>query len=226
MAEKLYLPGYGSTARGTRTVAMQLSEHFDEDVHGIPLRESLRKPQAFFNGKEVYTMSGGMSALEGSTPESILAIAPPVPQNALVLAKRAKAISAKMGLSADTEAYGDSWREEIAPHMVQSLKLLWRLSGFNSLESAMLHHERGTDVTLAYMSDDGLFTLDKGTVYEQIELAQAAGIRVVSAEGKHNDFTHRPVELLREIAVASSVVFEPKREPFYVLHPGYIPAVA
>lgn len=208
MAEILLTAGFASTKRQVDRTAQALSEHYNKDVEGITYTDALRKTGAFFSGRElVVTHSGGIDALDRSSvkAERVISIAPPVPHTITGLVTRG---FKKMRQCED--AFGGTFKQsslyEGLSHSMRSMQQIRNLSNVNGFEIAHDLAKRGTDMTLALMSDDGLFDYQSHEAQEAWFDATsphvANKVKVTEVAGDHIRFTNDPVKVLGEIAAA------------------------
>ncbi|HSW77656.1 MAG TPA: hypothetical protein VLG36_02560 [Candidatus Chromulinivoraceae bacterium] len=108
MAHKVLVGGFASGPRQMEKVAQSLAAHYDEDVEAIPFREAMTdaaRLERMTRQADVITHSAGMVALKDMSPDSITAIAPPVPVWAPLLALRGIASTTELALHSVVPGY-------------------------------------------------------------------------------------------------------------------------
>jgi len=199
MAHNVIVGGFASGSKQVEKVARSLAAYHDDDFEGISFREAMTdrdKLDRMTRGAHVVTHSAGMVAMKDMQPDSIDAIAPPVPVWAPLLA--AKAITSTLELAAgncipwheDDEVEGclRNGAEELCMHLHGNMKWLDRISAFNALRAGVAAHETGIEVGVAFMSGDILFQPHQ----KQVAWARKAGLYVVSVAGSHEEFIRHP----------------------------------
>lgn len=206
MPEKILVGGFASEKQQIDRICTTLSGYYDEDVVGMNFREARQNPRRladFISKKDVITHSAGFVALQnvlnewGMLPNSITAIAPPIPERIRHLLWR----GFTMGASAKALPDGVSGRssalkDELLLHARTHFGALPLISRFNAFDAAGWDDDHGIDTTIAVMSRDDLFPLQS----DNLASASGVGRHVVRIMGDHFRFSHEPVQVLGEIA--------------------------
>ena len=205
MAEKLVIGGFASTKKQIQTVATTLSEHLGVDVEGLNFREARAKHRAFFDGRSIITHSGGMLPISGSEPDTVIAVAPPVPESVSKLLWRGWLMGRKLNhLELAVKKYCDTSQYEALRHPKTHFGCLPEISHFNAFTSAQQLAARGVKTTIALMRKDGIFHYPDQSIERQ-----EGNYKAVVIDGEHVDFTHRPIETLGAISLAQEVYLSP-----------------
>jgi hypothetical protein len=203
MAHKVLVGGFASGKRQMEKVARSLAVHYDEDVEAISFREAMTETQRLermTRHADVITHSAGMVAIKGMNPESIVAIAPPVPVWAPFLAARAIASTTELALHSilplvppdEVDSCLRDGTAELALHLEGNLRWMGRIAFFDALRASKEARAAGIVTGLALMSHDRLFQSHPNKVEE----TRKAGVNVVIVPGAHEDFIKRPRHVL------------------------------
>lgn len=214
MTEIVVAGGFGSGRNQMNHVAESIGTAFGEKATGKSYSDAESDLESFahtIDASHAYSHSGGFlliyrSIVLGARPKEVTAIAAPVPEQIKRLMVRGAFIGVGFGqkIVDELEQKFEDPRELVRHPFVNFAKRLPELSRFDSLAAAADIADRGIPVTLAYMKQDGLFRLDTEDVTAGVEKARSFGACVVSIEGKHCEFTHRPLDVLGRIASAST----------------------
>jgi hypothetical protein len=202
MAHNVVIGGFASGKKQVEKVARSLSVYHDADFEGISFREAMTdrdKLDRMTRGAHVITHSAGMAAMKDMRPDSIDAIAPPVPVWAPILA--AKAITSTLELAAgncipwrETDEIDSCLRngtEELCMHLHGNMRWLGQISTFNALRAGVAAKEAGITAGVAFMSGDMLFQPNQ----KQVVWARKAGLYVVTVAGGHEEFIRHPTRV-------------------------------
>lgn len=221
MSHNLLVGGFASSERQTKRVADVLAARQDEEFAAISFREAMsdrERLERMARGADVVTHSAGMLAIRGTRPESITAIAPPVPVWAPLLAARAIASGLEFAAT-DTRRCTDDKEVtkciedaavELALHLPDNLRWLWDIATFDVLKAGIAAQEEGISAGIAFMTKDKLFQPSA----HRLQWARRLGLKVVSVSGTHEDFLQRPGSILNEYEVGVIPLVEPKTEGF------------
>jgi hypothetical protein len=199
MAHNVVVGGFASGRKQVEKLANSLAAYHDEDFEGISFREAMDDQGRLDNmtrGAHVVTHSAGMVALRDMRPNSIDAIAPPVPVWAPLLAAKAIASTAELaGLSVlpwqeadEVDGCLRNGTEELCFHLQGNLQWLGRIAAFDALTRGLAAKEAGIEVGVAFMSSDRLFQPSQ----RRIARARQSGLYVVRVPGGHEEFIRRP----------------------------------
>jgi hypothetical protein len=207
MNEKIVIGGFASDTHQIQTVCKKLSEYYDEDVAGMNFREARQNQSRLahlIKNREVITHSAGFVALQAALsewqaePESIVAVAPPVPERIRRLVWRGFLIGAQ-GVINERGDPDHSLREELIRHARDNFGALPLISRFNAFDAAFLDATHGIPTTVATMKQDRLFPERLYLIDEMMNRARKIGTKVIGLTGDHLRFTHEPVEVMAEI---------------------------
>ncbi len=206
-AEVILTAGFASTKHQVERTSKRLSEYLDKDVEGINYTDALAKNRAFFDGRDfIITHSGGINALDrpGIRADQIIAIAPPVPQSMTELIVRG--FHKLRQCEGQFEAgFRQSSAYEGCRHLARSVKQIHELSRVSCFTLAQRLASNGSDITIAMMSDDGLF--DYHTPHAEDDWFDIGGrVHVKEIAGDHLRFTNEPIAVMRDIALASTLM--------------------
>lgn len=205
MAHKVLVGGFASGQRQMEKVARSLAVHYDEDVEAISFREAMTdtiRLERMTRQAEVITHSAGMVAIKGTSPESITAIAPPVPVWAPLLAMRAIASTTELALHSVTPWYEPDEVDgcirdgtaELLLHLEGNMRWMGQIALFDALKTSREAQEAGIGTGLALMSGDRLFQSHP----RKIEETRRAGVTIAVVSGAHEDFIKTPHRVLRD----------------------------
>ena len=233
MSHNLLVGGFASSERQTQRVADVLAARQDEDFAAISFREAMvdrERLERMARGADVVTHSAGMLAIRGAKPESITAIAPPVPVWAPLLAARAIASGLQFAAT-DTRRCADDKEVakcvedaalELALHLPDNVRWLWDIAGFDALKAGVEAQEAGISTGIAFMTKDKLFQPSA----HRLQWARRLGLKVVAVSGTHEDFLQRPRSVLNEYEVGVVPLVEPETEgfvpPLVTWNPGLV----
>lgn len=203
---KVVVGGFASDIHQVHTVCEKLSDYYNEEVVGMNFREARQYPKRladFISEKEVITHSAGFVAVQSALrewsakPLSITAIAPPIPESIGHLIWR----GFRMGSSGVTDRLS-SLRDELVFHAKGNFGALPLISRFNALDAAVWDVDHDIDTTVAVMSQDKLFPSVR-----YADDVMGRNLRVIGLHGEHLRFSHEPVDVMSEIALARTVKF-------------------
>lgn len=203
MAHKVLVGGFASGPRQMEKVAHALAVHYDEDVEAVSFREAMtdsKRVARMTRQADVITHSAGMLAIKGTSPESILAVAPPVPVWAPFLAARAMASTTELALHSivplcppdEVDSCIRDGTAELVLHLEGNLRWLGKIAFFDALQAAKAAQEAGISTGLALMSHDRLFQSNP----RKVRAIREAGVNVVIVPGAHEDFIKQPHRVL------------------------------
>lgn len=219
MSHNLLVGGFASSERQVKRVADVLAARQGEEFAAISFREAMSdrdRLERMAHGADVVTHSAGMVAIQGTKPESITAIAPPVPVWAPLLAARAIASGLEFALT-DTRRPADSKEvaqcvsdagRELALHLHGNVRELGAIATFDALKAGLAAQEAGVNTGIAFMTKDKLFQPSA----HRLLCARRLGLRVVSVSGTHEDFLQRPASVLNEYDIGVIPLVKPVAE--------------
>lgn len=205
---KVVVGGFASDRRQLDTVSRKLSEYYDEDVKGMIFREArqnLERLADFISEKDVIAHSAADVLVDialreyGVKPASITAIAPPIPEKIRHLLTRGFRMGSAVTRNSVTRPYA-SLRDELLIHAKANFGALPLISRFNALDAARWDADHDIDTTVVVMSQDTLFP---SVQYADSVVGRSE--RVISLHGDHNRFSHEPVQVMSEIALARTM---------------------
>ncbi len=215
MSHKVLVGGFVSGERRMQDIAQTMSVYYDEEVEGISFREAMEDPRRLewiVRGADVTTHSAGMVTIRGTSPETITAIAPPIPVWAPLLAARALASTGELAIHTVLP-----WQEreltacigpaatELRTHFRGNMRWVQTISRFDALDTAVNAVEAGIETSVVFMSGDLLFRPSP----EAVAVARRFGAGVVHVSGVHETFLERPLAVLKgaEAAVADAYTY-------------------
>jgi len=205
MTHKVLVGGFASGPRQMEKVAQSIAVHYDEDVEAISFREAMTdtaRLERMTRQADVITHSAGMIALKDMNPESITAIAPPVPVWAPLLALRAIASTTELALHSaipgcEPDEVSGCIRDgaaELLLHLEGNMRWMGLIALFDALEASRAAQEAGIITGLAFMRNDKLFQVHS----RKIEVTRRAGVNAVIISGAHEDFIKTPRRILHD----------------------------
>lgn len=205
---KVVVGGFASDRRQIDTVSRKLSEYYNEDVIGISFRDARQDPERladFISEQDVITHSAGYVPTDstirefGVRPRSLTVIAAPIPEKMRHLVTRGFRMGSAVTRNSVTRPYA-SLRDELLFHARANFGALPLISRFNALDAAKWDADHDIDTTIAVMSQDTLFP-----PIQYADNVVGRTERVISLHGDHNRFSHEPVQVMSEIALAQSM---------------------
>lgn len=205
MSHNLLVGGFASSERQIEKVADVLAARQDEEFAAISFREAMSdrdRLERMALGAKVITHSAGMMAVRGTKPESIAAIAPPVPVRAPFLAARAIASGLEFAV-ADARRRAEDKEvvecvedavSELVLHLHGNLRWLGSIAVFDALKAGVAAEEEGIRTGIAFMTKDKLFQPHA----RKLLWARRRGLRVVTISGVHEDFVQNPGRIMNE----------------------------
>ena len=209
MRKILYIGGVGSDTYLVKGVVDALESYFQANVIGLSFSEASRNrariarlaPDAL-----VVTHSAGMVLLKDSTPQEVIAIAPPMPSIPSLLIWRS--LQKTIALFASGREAPDRPQKLFAYHLHSMIEHLRRPYGnsmflkeiavFDAAKNAVELTKAGAKVTLGFMENDRLFPHSAG--HPHMELARQEGVQILDAIlGHHDEFVLYPLEVLAQL---------------------------
>lgn len=217
--ETVVLGGFGSNQSESRSIEQKLQPEFI-DAQCVDFCSSLRNPERtaeLIMGRLSITHSAGLLSharavelTEGTMmPNEVIAVASPLKRNPLRLIADAMSV---LRHTAEEARDNSSMRGEIASqtaalarhvllHPRHHSSVISDIARFDSFEYASSLAKNDIPVSLVFMKNDEFFNLHKmsRTGTEKLENAMEAGVKVYEFEGRHVDFTHRPLEIIQSV---------------------------
>ncbi|HEY5695286.1 MAG TPA: hypothetical protein VIQ80_00455 [Candidatus Saccharimonadales bacterium] len=200
MAHKVLVGGFASGRSQVEKVAAALAARYNEDVEAISFREAMTdrtRLERLTRGAQVLTHSAGMMAIRDTDPQSITAVAPPVPVWAPVLAARALASISELAarslprVGSERDEIDGCMRDgaaELLVHLHGNMRWLGEIAAHDALRVGIAAREAGIDTGLVFMQNDRLFR----PLPANIERARQFGVRIVTLLGAHEFFVKNP----------------------------------
>jgi len=197
MSHNVIVGGFASSERQMEVVASALATYYDEEFDGISFREAMGDKErigSLARDANFYTHSAGMIAIRHTSPDAIIAVAPPLPvlPHNLVACTIASALeftanSVLCGELGDRACIHDTIYELIG-HMYGNMKWLGHIAAFDSIQAGIAAQEAGITTSLAFMERDRLFQPRP----EELVRARESGVYAVILPGAHEQLISAP----------------------------------
>ena len=209
MQKILYLGGMASNRYQIESVSRELSAHYDLNVIGMSFSEAQKDRSLvarLASDGLVITHAAGMMMLKDITPKEVIAVAPPMPIGALLLAMRdvPKAISLIKSHEDIPERRQKIHKYNLAAfreHLVRpqyNVGQILRVGVFDGAKEAIIMVSNGTKVTLCFMEKERVFL--NSSKHLHVAVAKEQGVIVHDAvPGHHDDFLLYPLQVLERI---------------------------
>jgi len=209
----IFIGGFASNKNQLAITRHELESFFGQTVETISLRTATSNPifiKRLVKDAFVITHSAGILTVLHARPKKIIVIAPPVPMRRLKLAYRGLLKTVHLinnSVTSDrrkrVRLYHFHATKDLLCNLFYYLRLLKRVSLFDTIPSCITLAQKKVDVTIAYMSRDSLFQKQADG---DLLPATSHGITIKTyVEGEHDELLLFPVRVLEDIGVSSSL---------------------
>jgi hypothetical protein len=209
----IFIGGFASNKNQLEITRRELESFFGQDVEAIPLRLATNDPariKRLVKDAFVITHSAGILAILHTKPKRVIVIAPPVPMRRLKLLYRSayKTVclirdSALADRRKRIQLYHLHATKDLIRFWPFYMKLLKKVSLFETIPSCITLAQKDVAVTVAFMSRDTLFPRQSDG---DLVPAKVRGVEVRTyIEGEHDELLLYPARVLEDLGISSTV---------------------
>jgi hypothetical protein len=205
----VFIGGFASNKNQLVITRRELETFFGQRVEVIPLRLATHNPtlvKRLVKDAFVITHSAGILAVLHAKPKKVVVIAPPVPMRRLKLAYHGllKTVyllkdTATLERQQKIKLYHFHATKDLIRFLPFYLRLMKRVSIFDTIPTCITLAQKGVDITVAFMSRDSLFQRQSDG---DLVPAKVHGIEIKTyIEGEHDELLLYPARVLEDIGI-------------------------